>query len=1479
MENFKTKYIMTDQPKNTKQGKSGMTHNPNPTSQIQIGLNSSSDFVPSARRIQEVLFPSQYEISHMLDLLELKVDSINQRLHDNRQRSFQFSKYLEKILTQGVPNHMNPFHQNYAFKQQSSQQSSSLVGSAGSVISAAKVGPTTTPTTTTTSTATGTTSATTPSVTAPTSTVSSAVASIGSTSNTTTTTTTISSSTRPVLTAITNRPLTAGKQSSQQGSEKYKVNLEKLHEISKENEVRIMAATLSRSPDHLELVSKCTKIGLKIQNKNYRDGRAVYQMMKDEVLSLLTYSASLPSASTATSNTVFALPTTSANTTSATPSSTPSLTALTTQLGTTVTSKNSNLASSVVALTKPSVSIISLTPTFLENQESMNQLRPTMLKEIRRRKLQVRQAWELLGDHYLHVMHKWTKHIEAIADEDEAHEQMKLRAINQSNRFAPSVNPTPSSSGNLNTSSSTTSVSASNNSIGNSLSQNQENQRSSVRLSALNTPSSGPLIDPYTGNPFLPGQNVPLRPTADVIRSEYEQEKLILQLTATESLQVKIQKGKSDVPDMVSPWMRPDTFACAEYPVWPSSVREFVSGPLRKKVKKVGMTATGNVDVEMVGDRNITGTVMPKSDEFQISITLSEQVEELPLPTVEEFRRVSVGMVPPITVTDSSSSRLTLDGRKQFCGLLDCKVICPYGCNCARQVDLKSRYERVWTDMEKCIFIDKFLQFPKNFYKISTFLTNRSTKDCIKFYYDSKATIPFKSLLREYENRRRNVRNTWSVSLSAAKAVGAQIYPSLDTDEREPFVELPLNDTICRSHMNQPMLLKRRLEEEEENEGVRKSTAKQLLATAVSEQRPTLLSTKPRLLTMLQYKIREKRQKMQDGIIPSDDEEDNDDHEDENNNNEKFTTMNKASISRSRTEDQDDVVNHDQRSQYSAFLLNRKQGIAHIIDKIDEIVPNASSNELISGAFATATMSISGTATEQQATLASSSVLFSSSSSFSAEITSKNHGSLPGTNKKQQEIATSLLSGVAKNVQLLPPIPYQKLLKLDSEKLTQINWMSGCGHTVPSNTTNHTVTSMSTSTAAGAYANSLMIPGQHLLNANSITTQSTNLHFAQLSNEGIRAAIAIAAAGAPVSYSNSTTAASKSSGQSIPRAMNNPRVVNPKPTLPPRTKHNLVTSGLSASVALRKASEDGIANVNSLANTAKTSNVMPSATDNATSSSTTGVDGSVSMDIVEDSMTNDPTSTEASADTSTVSPPNPASSTVQPIPEAQTATAPTTAAARLSQSIVAANKLNRGISRPIGASASTTASSITANRLKTPTTTTIGRTGPASSLLNRTATTTTTTTGTVNNISIDNSDTQPVSIPPTSDSNNNNTEAPVDENASSGAASSSHIAPSPTPVENEQTSINLSTDETATADVNDTNEDTIATGVNSTTEISILTVEDSTAVESHPASSEIVSENLTQTSVHVTESGQMDTEHVNQVTETISENVIDEKDI
>ncbi|GMH51308.1 hypothetical protein TL16_g00982 [Triparma laevis f. inornata] len=87
-----------------------------------------------------------------------------------------------------------------------------------------------------------------------------------------------------------------------------------------------------------------------------------------------------------------------------------------------------------------------------------------------------------------------------------------------------------------------------------------------------------------------------------------------------------------------------------------------------------------------------------------------------------------------------------------------------------------------WSDIEKAIFVDKFCQWPKNFRKIGGFLRNKSTGDCIAFYYASKKFINYKLLLREYSNRRRARENTlvyevdqWSSTLAASKSVGATV--------------------------------------------------------------------------------------------------------------------------------------------------------------------------------------------------------------------------------------------------------------------------------------------------------------------------------------------------------------------------------------------------------------------------------------------------------------------------------------------------------------------------------------------------------------------------------------------------------------------------------------------------------------------------------------------------------------------------------
>lgn len=97
--------------------------------------------------------------------------------------------------------------------------------------------------------------------------------------------------------------------------------------------------------------------------------------------------------------------------------------------------------------------------------------------------------------------------------------------------------------------------------------------------------------------------------------------------------------------------------------------------------------------------------------------------------------------------------------------------------------------------MEKCIFLDRFLQFPKDFRKISTFLRNKNTKDCVKFYYDSKQHVPYKAALKEHmmRRKRRGDYGVWDATIQAALSVGAIV--SAGPNEQKPLVfALPDND-------------------------------------------------------------------------------------------------------------------------------------------------------------------------------------------------------------------------------------------------------------------------------------------------------------------------------------------------------------------------------------------------------------------------------------------------------------------------------------------------------------------------------------------------------------------------------------------------------------------------------------------------------------------------------------------------------------
>ena len=118
----------------------------------------------------------------------------------------------------------------------------------------------------------------------------------------------------------------------------------------------------------------------------------------------------------------------------------------------------------------------------------------------------------------------------------------------------------------------------------------------------------------------------------------------------------------------------------------------------------------------------------------------------------------------------------------------------------------EAQMNNVWTDMEKCIFLDRFLQFPKDFRRISSFLRNKTTKDCISFYYDSKQTVPYKGALKEHVMRRKRKGDyqIWDASIQAAISVGAKVTAG-ESEEKPVEFSLPSSDKTYRTYALHPL--------------------------------------------------------------------------------------------------------------------------------------------------------------------------------------------------------------------------------------------------------------------------------------------------------------------------------------------------------------------------------------------------------------------------------------------------------------------------------------------------------------------------------------------------------------------------------------------------------------------------------------------------------------------------------------------------
>ena len=88
-----------------------------------------------------------------------------------------------------------------------------------------------------------------------------------------------------------------------------------------------------------------------------------------------------------------------------------------------------------------------------------------------------------------------------------------------------------------------------------------------------------------------------------------------------------------------------------------------------------------------------------------------------------------------------------------------------------------------WSDEERQIFVERFTQSPKNFGYISSFLENRTTEQCIQFYYMTKKQENYKNLLRKHTlaTRRRAKQQTTSTLTTTTVTSSTTIETTLVT--------------------------------------------------------------------------------------------------------------------------------------------------------------------------------------------------------------------------------------------------------------------------------------------------------------------------------------------------------------------------------------------------------------------------------------------------------------------------------------------------------------------------------------------------------------------------------------------------------------------------------------------------------------------------------------------------------------------------
>ena len=96
------------------------------------------------------------------------------------------------------------------------------------------------------------------------------------------------------------------------------------------------------------------------------------------------------------------------------------------------------------------------------------------------------------------------------------------------------------------------------------------------------------------------------------------------------------------------------------------------------------------------------------------------------------------------------------------------------------------KFQNMWTDPEKDIFKEKFLQHPKNFGMIAQNLERKSVSDCVQYYYLTKKSVNFKQQLRRAKVRgRRGGRGGQAAAARGGPSADIQMAAARAEDARQ----------------------------------------------------------------------------------------------------------------------------------------------------------------------------------------------------------------------------------------------------------------------------------------------------------------------------------------------------------------------------------------------------------------------------------------------------------------------------------------------------------------------------------------------------------------------------------------------------------------------------------------------------------------------------------------------------------------------